>query len=158
MTQIIQGLNNLSEAWTRLMWAILWQSTLLAAVTAGVALLLRGTSPVVRYWLWQIVAIKPLLMPFWTWAIPLPSWAGGARPHGTEMVKAEEHPRSTPGWSTKGTDGEPVGPESVGPDSVGIGPLGTQSSGMSAGDSPPSGPSTWRKLGEITWQPWLLIG
>jgi hypothetical protein len=104
MNQIIQGLNDSSEAWTRVMWAILWQSTLLAAVIALVALLLRRTSPAVRYWLWQIVAIKLLLMPFWTRAIPLPSWAGGARPERTEMVEAEEHPRSAFDVSTAGSN------------------------------------------------------
>jgi len=153
MTQIIQSLNNSSDAWTRLIFAILWQSTLLAAVIALVSLLLRRTSPAVRYWLWQIVAIKLLMMPFWTRAIPLPSWAGGARPHGVEIVEAVEHPRSTPGGSTAGADGEPVGREWVGPK-----PVGTQAAERSVGDSPPSGPSIWLRLGEITWQSWLLMG
>jgi hypothetical protein len=153
MTQLIQTINNSSEAWTRLVCAILWQSTLLAAMIALVALLLRRTSPAVRYWLWQIVAIKLLLMPFWTLAIPLPSWAGGARPHGAGMVEAEEYPRSTPGRSRAGGDDEPVGPGSVG-----IEPVGTRAAEMPVGDSPPSTPSVWRGLGEITWQSWLLMG
>ncbi len=55
------------------MWAILWQSTLLVSVVALVAVLLRRAAPAVRYWLWQIVAIKLLLMPFWTMVVPLPS-------------------------------------------------------------------------------------
>ena len=58
-----------------MMWAVVWQFALLVAVATLIAWLLRRSSPVVRYWLWQIVAIKLLLMPFWTFAIPLPSWA-----------------------------------------------------------------------------------
>jgi beta-lactamase regulating signal transducer with metallopeptidase domain len=55
-----------------LAWAIVWQSTLLALVIALVCVALRRSSPAVRYWLWQIVALKLLLMPFWTLAVPLP--------------------------------------------------------------------------------------
>ena len=76
MPQIIQGINTSAETWTGLMWAVLWQSTLLIGVVGSIGWLLRRASPGVRYWLWQIVVIKLLLMPFWTAAVPLPSWAG----------------------------------------------------------------------------------
>ncbi len=74
MTDTILHLNQWAAIWAELMWAVLWQSTLLIVVVALIARLLRRASPVVRYWLWQIVAIKLLLMPFWTLAIPMPSW------------------------------------------------------------------------------------
>jgi beta-lactamase regulating signal transducer with metallopeptidase domain len=75
MHSLIDDLNALSAAVTGLAWAIVWQSTLLAAIIAVVCRLLRHSSPSVRYWLWQIVAIKLLLMPFWTAGVALPSWA-----------------------------------------------------------------------------------
>jgi beta-lactamase regulating signal transducer with metallopeptidase domain len=74
MVSFIEHINNLAENWAALIWAVLWQSTLLVVVVAGIAILLGRSSPVVRYWLWQIVAIKLLLMPFWSVAIPMPSF------------------------------------------------------------------------------------
>ena len=75
MLTMLQTLDGWAEGWLKVMGAFLWQSTLLVAVAALVAWCLRRSSPVVRYWLWQIVAIKLLLMPFWSLAVPLPSWA-----------------------------------------------------------------------------------
>ncbi len=65
MPAVIDSINRFSTAWAGLMGAILWQSTLLVALVTLVALLARRASPRVRYWLWQIVTIKLLLMPFW---------------------------------------------------------------------------------------------
>jgi beta-lactamase regulating signal transducer with metallopeptidase domain len=76
MLPMIESLNSWSKAATDLVLAILWQSLLLAGVVAGVCWLLRRSSPGVRYWLWQIVAIKLLVMPLWTLAIPLPGFFG----------------------------------------------------------------------------------
>ena len=75
MLTMIPTLNGWAERWLAAMGAFVWQSTLLVALAALVAWLLRRSSPVVRYWLWQIVAIKLLLMPFWTSYVPLPTWA-----------------------------------------------------------------------------------
>jgi len=74
MLSVFESLNHIAESWTGLMWAVVWQSTLLVCAVAAIAILLRRSSPVVRYWLWQIVAIKLLLMPFWTLAISMPSF------------------------------------------------------------------------------------
>jgi bla regulator protein blaR1 len=74
MPTMILTLDGWAEGWLKVMGAVLWQSTLLVALAAAVAWCMRRSSPVVRYWLWQIVAIKLLLMPFWTLAIPLPGW------------------------------------------------------------------------------------
>jgi beta-lactamase regulating signal transducer with metallopeptidase domain len=68
---IAQTLNALAADWSTLMVAVVWQSTLLAGVVAIVAWLLRRSTPAIRYWLWQIVAIKMLLAPLWTLAVPL---------------------------------------------------------------------------------------
>jgi beta-lactamase regulating signal transducer with metallopeptidase domain len=54
------------------MVAMLWQSTLVAFLVAAAAFALRRSSPAVRYWLWQIVAIKLLILPLWSWSLALP--------------------------------------------------------------------------------------
>ena len=74
MLTTIATLDEWAERWSGAMAAILWQSVALVALAALIAWFLRRSSPVVRYWLWQIVAIKLLLMPFWNFAVPLPSW------------------------------------------------------------------------------------
>ena len=55
------------------MVAVVWQSTLLALVVAAIAYACAAASPAVRYWLWQIVAIKLVLMPLWSWPVLLPA-------------------------------------------------------------------------------------
>ncbi len=64
----VATINAWSQTWADLVGAILWQSTLLVIAVAAVAFVMRRTSPRLRFWLWQIVAIKLLLMPFWTFA------------------------------------------------------------------------------------------
>src|SRR5438105_6302816 len=74
MEALIESLNAAAQIWVERLWSVLWQSTLLAAAVALIAaVFLRRSSPTVRYWVWQILAIKLLLMPFWTYAIPLPA-------------------------------------------------------------------------------------
>ena len=73
MTPGIEALNRLARAWMGLAWAVVWQSTLLVGVFALVALGMRRSSPSLRYWLWQIAAIKLLVMPLWSVSILLPA-------------------------------------------------------------------------------------
>ena len=72
-------LNEWAQGWIDVMAAVLWQSVLLITLVNLIAWFLRRSSPVIRYWLWQIVTIKLLLMPFWSFAMPLPSWAISAQ-------------------------------------------------------------------------------
>ncbi len=72
MPAIIESINRVSTLWTGLMTAVLWQSTVVILIVTVAALVLRRASPRLRYWLWQIVTIKLLLMPFWVLAIPWP--------------------------------------------------------------------------------------
>ena len=76
----VTTIDALAADWLALVIAVVWQSTLLAGVVAVVAWLLRRSSPAVRYWLWQIVAIKILLAPVWTLAVPI-AWL----PEASEM-------------------------------------------------------------------------
>jgi hypothetical protein len=72
MIPLIKTLDGLAGAWTRIAWAVTWQMTLLVAVFALVAWGMRRSSPGLRYWLWQIAAIKLLVMPLWGVSILLP--------------------------------------------------------------------------------------
>jgi bla regulator protein blaR1 len=74
MLHTILTINGWAQGWLGIMGAVFWQSALLVALTALLAWCLRRSSPTVRYWLWQIVAIKLFLMPFWSFAIPVLSW------------------------------------------------------------------------------------
>jgi Zn-dependent protease with chaperone function len=73
----VEMLNAGSTVWLDRMVAAVCQSTLLALLVAGLAGLLRRAAPGLRYWLWQLVAVKLLLMPLW--AVPVP-WLRPALP------------------------------------------------------------------------------
>lgn len=143
MHQVVDKLNAWSPAWAALAWAILWQSTAVIIVIAALAWLLRRSSPGVRYWLWQIAAIKLLLMPVWTVAIQLP-----ALPEETRAVEA-----ATTAVAMPERVSEPV-------------PIlrpGTGNAAEETGASLP--PLAWweealsaSRLGELSWQSWLLLG
>lgn len=137
MSKTLEQLNAWAEAWADLMWAILWQSTLLIAVIAAIALLLRRSSPNVRYWLWQIVAVKLLLMPFWTLSIELPSWAGG--PLLPDAVVAQ-----------------PARPVAERPEGLAA-PVPSGRAGGPVENRPAAAESPGWGLREIGWRSWLLI-
>src|SRR5262245_65296903 len=80
MSAFLETLNAAAAGWSERIWAVLWQSTILVfAVALVAAILLRRSPTAVRYWVWQILAIKILLMPFWSYAIPLPQFLVPAR-------------------------------------------------------------------------------
>jgi Zn-dependent protease with chaperone function len=130
----VVSLNTWAGPWLHAMGAVLWQSTLLIAAAAAVAWCLRRSSPTMRFWLWQIVAIKLLLMPFWSSSISLPSWAGQAAPLvAIEQVKM---PREKPEKAAS-------------------------TPAALAGESAAAGVAArstllWRSLAAVTWQGWLL--
>ncbi|MDB5334609.1 MAG: blaR [Planctomycetaceae bacterium] len=67
-----QSINALAERWVEIIWAISWQFCVLGLAVLLIHWSLRRAPPNWRYWLWQILAIKLLLMPFWTAAAPWP--------------------------------------------------------------------------------------
>jgi len=137
MLTILQTLNDWADRWSTAVGSILWQSTLLIVLAAVVAWCLRRSSPVVRYWLWQIVAIKLLLMPFWTSYVPLPTWAG-SRP-----VAQSETSQPMPGPV------EDSGRLAIRP------PSGLTE--RPNGDTTPYVRSLWEPFAIVTWQSWLLL-
>jgi len=134
MPAIIESLNRLSLVWVALMGAILWQSTVLVLVVTGVALLLRRVSPRVRYWLWQIVTIKLLLMPFWVLAVPLPFAIWRSAPPSSQAL-------ALPQIAPPSLDVPLRPPVTVGPHA----PPGPA--------PPPAAPSS---LALVSWSTWLL--
>jgi beta-lactamase regulating signal transducer with metallopeptidase domain len=111
VVRIVETLNAWSAVWVDVVGAVLWQSTLLVALVAVLARCLRRASPGVRYWLWQLVAVKLLLMPFWTFAVPWPvpaPWGKDALAPASEPVSPEppgEMLPAPPGdHSTAGTE------------------------------------------------------
>lgn len=143
MPATITTLNAWSSDWTTLVVAVVWQSTLLAAVVGLIALMLRGSSPAVRYWLWQIVAIKLLLIPVWSW----PVWS---------------LPVSVP-WSSPQANPEPAKGVSTAEPAM-LAPLETQSAPHESPvlTSQPveavAEPANAWPLADLTWRSWLLIG
>ncbi len=137
MSTMVLTLNGWAEGWLGAMGAVLWQSSLLVGLAALVAWRLRRSSPVVRYWLWQIVAVKLLLMPFWTFAVPWPSWAQ-SRPAAQSAVP---QPAERPGGDLDRL--------------VLHTPLPLAEGSDPAPDARAA--SSWNTLTVVTWQAWLLL-
>jgi beta-lactamase regulating signal transducer with metallopeptidase domain/Tol biopolymer transport system component len=132
----IEAFNAWSTSVTALAAAILWQSALLACAVAGVCWLMRRASPALRYWSWQIVALKLLLMPWWIVVLPLPGWEdGGAR-------------TSPP--STARTESPLAKPDSA------LNPLlaAPAEETTAAAEETASGKAF---LGQLTWRSWLVL-
>lgn len=133
----IHTFNDWSASVTALAAAILWQSALLAGLVAVVCWLLRRSSPALRFWCWQIVALKLLLMPWWIVAIPLPALlSAGAAPLSPPAVHPPEN-----------HEGAPVAP----PERLLAPPAGEV--GLAANTTP----SWFDLLGQLTWRSWLVL-
>jgi beta-lactamase regulating signal transducer with metallopeptidase domain len=140
MLQTILDTNRFALGWLGMMAAVLWQSVLLVAIAALIGLVLRRSSPVVRYWLWQIVAIKLLLMPFWTLAIPFPAWW-----HGSPRAQA------APANPTSTRTADAVRPKSPGP-------MPSRDNAGSSDEPAPSVSPLREAVAAVGWQSWLLLG
>lgn len=134
LSSTILMLNGLAERWGHAMGAVLWQSTLLILIATFVAWCLRRSSPAVRYWLWQIIAIKLLLMPFWSSYVPMPSWAKPAMP----LIVWQQVEKRT------NLSDEPA--------TVSTSQAADETTAAVVAQSPPNGKS----LVAVTWQAWLL--
>jgi beta-lactamase regulating signal transducer with metallopeptidase domain/Tol biopolymer transport system component len=133
----VHAFNDWSTSVTALAAAVLWQSMLLAGLVAGVCWLLRRSAPAIRYWCWQIVALKLLLMPWWIVAIPLPGFPGeGAMEDSPPAVKTTRNRQDTPGAPMDRLVAPPTGEVELAPGE----PLG------------------WFDfLGQLTWRSWLVL-
>jgi beta-lactamase regulating signal transducer with metallopeptidase domain len=133
----INALNVWSDAWATLVVAVLWQSTALAFVVWIIAFALLRGSPAVRYWLWQIVAIKLLLMPLWSWSLALPWLVMGtadAPQSITPGVAANVPGDLTSSFAARSADRE-----------------------VQVASRQAISESTTAWLGRVSWQSWLLM-
>lgn len=133
MQSAIELLNELSQSWISLTFAVVLQSTLIGLGIAAIANWVPKSAPSVRCWLWKIVAAKLLLMPFWVFAVPLPA-----------LYEVGKSQATLPTDPRNAEDTRP-------PNSLGDGPVAVEP-GVSA-DLPlisPQGP-------RLSWQAWLVL-
>jgi beta-lactamase regulating signal transducer with metallopeptidase domain len=129
--------NDWSASVTSLAIAIFLQSTILAGLVAGICWLLRRSAPSVRYWCWQIVALKLLLMPCWIVAVPLPDFFGAEGATGIS-------PRTTVATEDRGTPGAAKDRLLAPP---------TEAAGLAARKTP----SLFYIHRQLTWRSWLVL-
>jgi hypothetical protein len=137
MNPVLDFLNRLGVTWASLAWAVAWQSTLLAGIFSLFALWMRRSPPALRYWLWQIAAVKLLVMPLWVVSVALP-------------VSPRHDPDARMAWTTTTPERAPTGrptdrPALIDPN----GPGGTRPD-ASARAQP------W--FVQVDWRTWLLLG
>jgi hypothetical protein len=138
MTWVIKTFNRLAVAWAGPAWAVAWQSTLMVGVFALVALGLRRSSPGLRYWLWQIAAIKLLVMPLWSVSIALPAILG------------RDAGQSLEAWPPAQFGGQ-----------IGTWPADEHwpfDKNMTASARPSEAQAGWLGIVSVDWRTWLLMG
>ncbi len=139
MTWLVDALNRCGTVWASLVGVALWQSTIVAILVAMAAWALRRSSPAVRFWLWQLVAIKLLLVPLGTWSVGL-SWLPAIEPSPAQVelaaIVAEPSPAPPLDMPTKQ---EPKPAASL----------------ASVASATSVQPVTFR---DLTWQGWLFAG
>jgi beta-lactamase regulating signal transducer with metallopeptidase domain len=109
MQAVVEAINRLGAGAAPLVVAVVWQSTIVALVVAAAVYALRGASPAVRYWLWQIVAIKLLVVPLWSWSLAV-GWLPAAMP-APQVVEASPpapSPNASPRAELPRANVEPV--------------------------------------------------
>lgn len=135
--------NAWADRWVAFMLAAVWQSTLWALVIAAVAYILRFASPAVRYGLWQIVALKLLVMPLWTWPLPA-DWAtqaGLVTPEIPAASSAADHRAVDPAEPAPSAETDSLDPSVAAEPPPAV--------------DPSASPSSLRRL---SWVAWLMLG
>jgi beta-lactamase regulating signal transducer with metallopeptidase domain/Tol biopolymer transport system component len=133
----VHAFNDWSTSATALAAAVLWQSALLAALAAVVCRLLRRSAPAVRYWCWQIVALKLLLMPWWIVTIPLPAFlSAGPAAVSSPAARTTDHREGTPAAATDRLVAPPAGGAELAPSET---------------------PGWLDFLGQLTWRSWFVV-
>ena len=79
MTSLVEFLNNHSQTWFAIMRDVVIQSFFVFAFATIVSWMLRNWSASVRFWLWQVAAMKLLLVPL-SLVVVLPLWTADSPP------------------------------------------------------------------------------
>jgi len=90
--------NQAAEVWFVHLARITWQSALLVLVVTVAVWWFRHCPPRVRCWIWRVVALKLLFMPFWTIAIEAPAWLPVATPQPIGKTSVEPTARELPSF------------------------------------------------------------
>jgi len=126
--------NQAAEVWFDHLARITWQSALLVLGVTVAVWWFRHSPPRVRCWIWRVVALKLLLMPFWAIAIEAPAWLPVATPQPIVEASVEPTARELPSF----VDASEVTTNEFSPE-----------------PSPVAAPtSRWWK--QLSWQSWLL--
>jgi len=126
--------NQAAEVWFDHLARITWQSALLVLVVTVAVGWFRHCPPRVRCWIWRVVALKLLLMPFWTVAVEAPGWLPAAPSQPIGIASVEPTTRELPSFVEA--------PE-------------VTTSESTSEPSPIDAPITrWWK--QLSWQSWLL--
>ena len=109
MHGVVEALNRWGAEWATLVVALVWQSTLVALLVGCAAYALARSSPAVRYWLWQIVAVKLLILPLWSLPLALPWLPSEATPMPQVVMPDDRLPAiATHGVTKTATRGQPL--------------------------------------------------
>ncbi|MDB5386346.1 MAG: blaR [Planctomycetaceae bacterium] len=105
-----ESVNACAARWASTTWAVSSQFCVLGLAIFLIHLSLRQAAPNWRYWLWQLLAVKLLLMPYWTAAVP---WSSPVRAIATaESVVPVEVPQVERKLAIKSSEpAKVVGPE-----------------------------------------------
>lgn len=94
----VEILNTVAARWAEIIWTVSWQFCVLGLCVYLLHLALYRAAPNWRYWVWQILAIKLLLMPFWTATAP---WKWPARATLPPPVAKTSEPSKTASAQSK---------------------------------------------------------
>lgn len=158
MSGVVDLLNGWGVAMTALASVALWQATIVAVVVGLVAFALRRSSPAARYWLWQLVAIKLLLLPLGSWSLGL-AWLPAVTSSPTTVAVAEGESSTAPPSPAQMVATAPTITPSLPNQS--LPPLPQVAHQEFA--RPPRAVEQTRPLpvsfaASLTWQAWLLLG
>jgi beta-lactamase regulating signal transducer with metallopeptidase domain len=133
----VDTFNAWSSTLTGLGFAILWQSAVLAGLVALACRLLSRSSPALRYWCWQIVAFKLLVMPWWILTVPVLPFVGPAPSAAVNTSQAAGDTSPPPPSKVGVADGMDEAAHTNGPAAA--------------------APNSSTVLAEWTWQSWLVL-
>ena len=156
MDRITLLLDEWAGGWSELIVAMLWQSTLLALAVAALCRWMRAAPPAVRCWLWRLVSLKLLLMPFWMTVVAVPDfWI--ATPKRSAPPVAKRASVDLPHVATTGValDDAPADNIAVSNAPIDEGPTVGASSQRPAPDAAPNSP--WAVVRGIGWRSWLFL-
>ena len=105
MNTVIEWANGVAIHWAVRMWPVLWQTAVLAVIVGLIVLVARRMSPALRFWLWMLVPLRLLIMPFIVIALPILASSPVAAPHVAatppSLASAAAIEATPPNWTAQ---------------------------------------------------------